>query len=115
MTRRTNLEWVFGAQLHGEAWQLAVEQGSIADAIALLRELAHGRNDLLAREAGITAGGWTAHPDTCQGIELLVAGLLIQAGSPLPFSELPHWVAIGRHNATTSNEGPTEPTQLQDD
>lgn len=96
--RHPNPDLILGAQLHGEAWRLADEQGSIADAITVIHELAAGRNDLLAREAGITAGGWMAGPEVCQGTELLVAGLLVAAGSPLPFGDLPHWVEFGWRN-----------------
>lgn len=104
MSRRPpNSDWVLGAQLHGEAWRLADDQGSIADAITVLHELAGGRNDLLAREAGITAGAWMARPETKQGTELLVAGLLIHAGSPLPFDQLPHWLEFGRRNAEAAH------------
>lgn len=82
--------------LHGTAWRRASAHGSIADAVVELRELAGGRNDLLAESAGITAGSWSATPSTCVGTELFVAGLLIAAGNPLPYRKLARWVEVGR-------------------
>jgi len=46
--------------LHGTAWRHAAEQHNLAEAIAELREMAGGRNDILAEAAGVTAGAWHA-------------------------------------------------------
>jgi hypothetical protein len=45
--------------------------------VAELRTLAGGRGDLLAEQAGIMAGAWSARADT--GDFLLAAGLLVMA------------------------------------
>jgi hypothetical protein len=82
--------------LHGTAWRRASERASIAEAVVELRKLAAGRNDLLAESAGITAGAWSADPAGHVGTELLTAGLLIYAGSPLDYPALARWVEIGR-------------------
>lgn len=63
--------------LHGTAMRRASEQGSMADAIDELRELAGGRNDLLEETAGVAAGVWLASPSTHTGMELMAAALLI--------------------------------------
>ena len=44
------------------------------DSIAELREIADGRNDILAEAAGITAGYWYAWPSTHIGHEMIAAG-----------------------------------------
>ena len=64
--------------LHGTAWRYAIEQRNLAESIAELRQLAGGRNDILAQAAGITVGTWGASPATHVGHELVVAG------GPLP-------------------------------
>lgn len=43
------------------------------------RQIADGRNDILAEAAGITAGSWYASPATHVGYELIGAGMLILA------------------------------------
>ncbi len=52
----------------------------LTTSIAELREIADGRNDVLAEAAGITAGSWYASPATHVGHELIAAGMLILAG-----------------------------------
>jgi hypothetical protein len=52
---------------------------NLADSIAELRQIAAGRDDILAEAAGITAGSWYAWPSTHAGYELVVAGMLIMA------------------------------------
>lgn len=83
------------AVLHGAALRLATEQGQMAAAIAELRALADGRNDLLAEAAGVAAGFWAANPAGQTGVELMAAALLIWAGSPLDYRALAQWVAEG--------------------
>ena len=46
--------------LHGTAMRYAVERRDLAESIAELREIADGRNYILAEAAGITAGSWYA-------------------------------------------------------
>ena len=81
--------------LHGTAMRAAAEGRPVAETIEELRRLAAGRNDLLAREAGLTAGAWLAAPAMHVGHELLAAGLLILAGDRLDYVELEHWVRLG--------------------
>jgi hypothetical protein len=64
-----------------------------------LREMAAGRDDLLAEAAGIEAGAWFAWPSTHVGHELIAAGMLIMAGGndgkPFDFDELERWTRVG--------------------
>ena len=66
--------------LHGTAMRYAIERRNLADSIAELRQIAGGRNDILAEAAGITAGSWYAWPSTHVGHELVAAGML--SGEP---------------------------------
>ena len=81
--------------LHGTAMRAAAEGRPVAETIEELRRLAAGRNDLLAQEAGLTAGAWLAAPAMHVGHELLAAGLLILAGDGLDYIELERWVRLG--------------------
>ncbi len=92
MATRDNL---LSSALHGTAWRAAAEQRSIQDALAELRELAAGRDDVLAEAAGVTAGSWMAWPEIRVGHELVVAGLLILAAERLDYDLLAHWVQVG--------------------
>lgn len=100
--------------LHGTAIRAAVDQWPVDQAVDELRRLADGRNDLLAREAGLTAGAWLASPATHVGHELIAAGLLIFAGHRLDYSELERWVHIGYERGRTArgdiHAGPRPPT-----
>jgi hypothetical protein len=58
----------------------AAEKCNLADSIAELREMAAGRDHVLAEAAGIEAGSWYAWPSTHVGHELTAAGMLIMAG-----------------------------------
>ena len=53
----------------------AAEQRNLAESIAELREIAGGRDDILAEAAGIQAGSWYAWPSTHTGYELVAAGI----------------------------------------
>jgi hypothetical protein len=44
--------------LHGTAMRYAAERRNLGDSIAELREIAGGRDDILAEVAGIEAGSW---------------------------------------------------------
>jgi hypothetical protein len=46
--------------LHGTAMRYATEKRDLASSAAGLREIADGRNDILAEAAGITSGAWCA-------------------------------------------------------
>jgi hypothetical protein len=83
--------------LHGTAMRYAAGKRDLAESIAELREIADGRNDILAEAAGITAGSWYAWPSTHIGHELIAAGMLILAGGgrglPMDYDELERWEA----------------------
>jgi len=85
--------------LHGTAWRYAIEQRDLAESIAELRQIAGGRNDILAQAAGITVGTWWASPATHIGHELVVAGMLIMAGDGLDYDELVKWSRVGYQRA----------------
>jgi hypothetical protein len=65
-----------GAELNGTAMRYAAERRDLAESIAELREIANGRDDILAEIAGIEAGYWYAWPSTHGGYELVAAGML---------------------------------------
>ena len=50
--------------LHGTAMRYATERRNLDESIEELRDIADGRNDILAPAAGITAGSWYAWPST---------------------------------------------------
>jgi hypothetical protein len=66
--------------LHGTAIRFAAERCTLDDAITELREIADGRDEVIAEAAGITAGSWYAWPSSHVGHELIAAGMLIMAG-----------------------------------
>jgi hypothetical protein len=88
--------------LHGTAMRYAAERRNLDESIKELRQIADGRNDILAEAAGITAGSWCASPATHVGYELIGAGMLIAAGDgrglPLDYDELEH----GPRSATSA-------------
>jgi hypothetical protein len=77
----------------------AAEKRDLAQSIAEVRELAAGRDDILAEAAEIEAGAWYAWPSTHVGHELVAAGMLIMAGGhdgkPLDFEALERWSRVG--------------------
>ena len=89
----------------------AVEKRDLAESIAELREIADGRNDILAEAAGITAGSWYAWPSTHIGHELIAAGMLIMAGGgngkPLDYDELERWTRVGYRAGNEVTQGRT--------
>jgi hypothetical protein len=95
--------------LHGTAMRYAAERRNLDEFIKELRQIADGRNDILAEAAGITAGSWCASPATHVGYELIGAGMLIAAGDgrglPLDYDELEHWTQIGYERGMTSRRG----------
>ena len=77
----------------------AAERRNLDESIEELRQIADGRNDILAEAAGITAGSWYASPATHVGYELIGAAMLILAGGgrgfPLDYDELERWTRVG--------------------
>jgi hypothetical protein len=95
--------------LHGTAMRHAAEKANLAEAIIELREMAAGRDDLLAEAAGLKAGVWYAWPSTHVGHELVAAGMLIMAsghdGNPLDYDELERWTRVGYERGVRSRKG----------
>jgi hypothetical protein len=95
--------------LHGTAMRYAAEKRNLAESIAELREIAKGRDDILAQAAGIQAGAWYAWPATHAGYELVAAGMLIMAGGhegkPLDYDELERWTRVGYERGMRSRKG----------
>jgi hypothetical protein len=85
--------------LHGTAMRYAAERRNLQESIDELRDIADGRDEVIAEAAGITAGSWYASPSTHVGHELVAAGLLIMAGGhdgkPLDFEALERWTRTG--------------------
>jgi hypothetical protein len=95
--------------VHGTAMRYAAERRNLDESIGELRQIAGGRDDILAEPAGITAGSWYAWPSTHVGHELIAAGMLIMAtggnGKPLDYSELERWTRVGFERGTRSRRG----------
>jgi hypothetical protein len=94
---------------HGTAMRYAAERRNLDESIEELRDIADGRNDILAEAAGITAGSWYASPATHIGQELIAAGMLILAaggkGIPLDYGELERWTRVGYERGTAFQRG----------
>jgi hypothetical protein len=95
--------------LHGTAMRYAAERRNLDESIEELRQIADGRNDILAEAAGITAGSWYASPGTHVGYELIGAGMLIVAagdrGLPMDYDELERWTRVGYERGMRSRKG----------
>ena len=95
--------------LHGTAIRYAAEKRDLTASIEELREIAGGRNDILAEAAGITAGSWYANPSAHVGHELIAAGMLILAaggrGVPLDYDELERWTRVGYERGSAARRG----------
>ena len=89
--------------------QYAAERREVAESVAELRELAGGRDHVLAEAAGITAGSWFAWPSTHMGYELVAAGMLIMAGGhdgkSFDFNELERWTRLGYERGMRFRKG----------
>ena len=87
----------------------AAERRNLDESIEELRDIADGRNDILAEVAGITLGSWYASPATHVGYELIGAGMLILAGGgrgfPLDYDELEKWTRIGYERRMRARKG----------
>jgi hypothetical protein len=95
--------------LHGTAMRFAAERRNLANAISELRELAGGRDDILAEVAGTEAGRWYASPAVHAGYQLVAAGMLIMAagheGKPMDYNELERWTRVGYERGIRSRMG----------
>ncbi|HEX5907537.1 MAG TPA: hypothetical protein VFY56_11010 [Propionibacteriaceae bacterium] len=52
----------------------AAERRNLAESIPALREIAGGRDDILAEAAGIQAGSWYAWPALTKGVATRLLG-----------------------------------------
>jgi hypothetical protein len=97
------------SDLHGTAMRYAAERRNLAESIAELREMADGRDHVLAEAAGITAGTWYAWPSTHVRHELVAAGMLIMAaghdGKPMDYDELERWTRTGYERGMRFRKG----------
>jgi hypothetical protein len=95
--------------LHGTAMRYAAERRNLQESIDELRDIADGRDEVIAEAAGITAGSWYASPSTHVGHELVAAGLLIMAGGhdgkPLDFEALERWTRTGYERGMRFRKG----------
>jgi hypothetical protein len=93
--------------LHGTAMRYAAERRKLDESIEELREIADGRNDILAEAGGITAGCRYASPATHVGYELIGAAMLILAGGGrgfLDYGELERWTRVGYERGMRSRK-----------
>jgi hypothetical protein len=87
----------------------AAERRNLDESIEELLQIADGRNDILAKAAGITGGSWYASPATAVGYELIGTGMLILAGDgrglPFDYDELERWTRVGYERGMRSRKG----------
>jgi hypothetical protein len=106
---RINADPALYGALHGTAMRYAAERRNLDEAIVELRQLADGRNDILAEAGGVEAGLWYAWPSTHIGHELIAAGMLILAGNgrgfPFDYDELERWTRVGYERGMRSRKG----------
>ena len=95
--------------LHGTAMRYAAERRNLDESNAELREIADGRDHVLAEAAGITAGSWYACASTRPGYELVAAGMLIMAaghdGKPMDYEALERWTRVGYERGMRFRKG----------
>jgi hypothetical protein len=106
---RSTKDQLLYSDLHGTAMRYAAERRNLAESIAELREMADGRDHVLAEAAGITAGTWYAWPSTHVRHELVAAGMLIMAaghdGKPMDYDELERWTRTGYERGMRFRKG----------
>jgi hypothetical protein len=95
--------------LHGTAMRYAAEKANLAEAMTALREMAAGRDDILAETGGIAARvlvRLAIHPRrlrTCSRRMLIMAGG--GSGKPLDFEALERWTRVGYERGMRSRKG----------
>lgn len=95
MSRRgPDAERLYFGRIVGTARQLANDQVSIAEAIALIRDTAGGRDDLLVQGGGLGLGAWSVNPGL--PTDLLAAALLLSSVHHLQLDVLDQWIATGQ-------------------
>jgi hypothetical protein len=72
--------------LHGTAMRYAAERRNLDESIEELRQIADGRNDIVAEAAGIAAGSWYASP-------------------PFDNDELERWTRVGYERGMRQRSG----------
>jgi len=78
----------------GRARRLAVDQGSISDALTAIRGVAGGRDDLLTQGAGLGIGAWSTNPG--MPTDILAATLLLSSVQHLELDALSQWLVTGQ-------------------
>ena len=92
---------IYGEARHRAQWrELSGEEE--AAAVAVLRELAAGRADLLAEVAGILEGARKGELD--EPLARQAAGLCRKAGADL--AAIPGWIEEGRRRAENAGQAP---------
>lgn len=87
-------EWLLLGQIVGTARRLAVDQGSIADAVVTIRGAGGGRDDLLTQGAGLGIGAWSTNPG--MPTDILAAALLLSSVQNLQLDALGKWLTTGQ-------------------
>ena len=87
--------------LHGTAMRYAAERRNLDGSIEELRQVADGRNHILAEAAGITAGSWYAWPATHVGYERGMRSRKGERDLDSPRQSLP-WIATHQKNRPQS-------------
>lgn len=87
-------ERLFLGQIVGTARRLAVDQGSIANALVAIRGVSGGRDDLLTQGAGLGIGAWSTNPG--MPTDILAATLLLTSVEHLELDALSHWLTTGQ-------------------
>jgi hypothetical protein len=96
--RRPDPDGIIKAQLAGTAGRYVGRKPlDVEAAVTELREIAHGRGDLLAERAGITLGFYTRENRDEWQRKALEAALCIAAGADL--TRLTAWIAVGQERA----------------
>src|SRR4051794_41095141 len=87
-------ERLFYGEVVGTARLLAVEQGSISEAITHILEKAQGSERPAHRGRGQGVGAWSVAPG--HPTDLLAAGLLAASVHRLDLDVLRHWISTGQ-------------------
>jgi hypothetical protein len=95
--------------LHGTAMRYAAEARNLDESIEELRQIADGRNDILAEAAGRHCWVLVRLPGPHVGYELIGAWMLILAGGgrafPLDYDELERWTRVGYERGMRLRKG----------
>lgn len=96
--RKPDPDGILSAKLSGRAVYLVRNGASIDEAIADLREMAGGRNDLLTEAGAIGVGAWTGRIGMPR--DLVASALILSAVSFPDTAEIRRWIDEGHKRAT---------------